>query len=124
MLDLGNRRYSNQFDRIATEGWFRNLVLKGPLMFLPVRTDHAFLIAMLSTTPWRPSTPECNVAMICADYGCMWEAVALLRYSIEWAKKRKCWLWRLSSETEFDMEPIARKLGATEPDNRWILRFP
>jgi hypothetical protein len=53
----------------------------------------------------------------------MWEAVMLLRASIEWAKRRKCSLWRISSETDFDLEPIARKLGAVEPSTRWVLRF-
>lgn len=123
MAELGNRRYSNHYDRMATEGWVRNLVLKGPLMFLPVRTDDAFLIAMLSTTPWSPQAPECNVALVCADDGCMWQAVRLLRFSVEWAKKRRCSLWRLSSETDFDLEPIARKVGATEPNTRWVMRF-
>lgn len=123
MLDLGKRRYSNQFDFQATEQWYRNIVLKGPMMFWPMRTDNAFCIAMLSTTPWRPSTPECNIALVVADENCMWEAIMLLRASIEWAKRRKCSLWRVSSETDFDLEPIARKLGATEPHVRWVLRL-
>jgi len=103
--------------------WVRNIVLKGPMMFLPIRTDHAFLIAMLSTTPWMPQTPECNVVLVCADEGKMWEAVMLLRASIEWAKRRKCSLWRLSSETDFDLQPIATKLGATEANVRYVLRL-
>jgi hypothetical protein len=47
----------------------------------------------------------------------------LLRASIEWARRRKCSLWRLSSETDFDLEPIALKLGATEANVRWQLRL-
>jgi hypothetical protein len=123
MLDLGKRRYSNQFDFQATEQWYRNIVLKGPMMFWPMRTDNAFCIAMLSTTPWRPATPECNVTLVCAAENCMWEAVMLLRASIEWAKRRKCSLWRLSSETDFDLAPIAHKLGATEANVRYVLRL-
>jgi hypothetical protein len=123
MVELGNRRYSNQYDRMATEMWFRNIVMRGPMMFYPVRTDHAFLIAMLSTTPWTPATPECNITLVVADEGCMWEAVTLLRASIAWAKQRKCSLWRLSSETGFDLAPIAHKLGATEANVRWQLRL-
>ena len=123
MLDVGDRRYPKKFDRLSTEMWVRNLVLKGPMMFLPIRTDDAFLIAVLSTTPWVPATPECNVGLVCAEDGCIWQAVTLLRVSIEWAKRRKCSLWRLSSETGFDLAPIAHKLGATEPNTRWQLRF-
>jgi hypothetical protein len=123
MLELGDRRYPSRYDRLATEMWFRNIVLKGPMMFLPIRSDHAFCIAMLSTTPWTPHTPECNVTLVCADNGKMWEAVMLLRASIEWARRRKCSLWRLTSETDFDLEPIALKLGATEANVRWQLRL-
>lgn len=123
MVDLGRRRYSNKHDFMGVEMWFRNIVLRGPMMFFPVRSDNAFLIAMLNTTPWQPTDPECNVCLVCADHGAMWEAIILLRASIEWAKRRKCSLWRLSSETDFDLAPIAHKLGATEPNTRWVMRF-
>lgn len=123
MVELGDRRYSGRYDRLGVEMWFRNIVLKGPMMFLPIRSDNAFLIAMLSTTPWVPQTPEANVALVCADEGAMWEAVMLLRASIEWAKRRKCSLWRVSSETDFDLEPIALKLGAKERQVRYVLRL-
>ena len=123
MLELGDRRYPGRYDRLGTEMWVRNIVLKGPMMFLPIRTDHAFLIAMLSTTPWMPATPECNVVLVCAEEGKMWEAIMLLRASIEWAKRRKCSLWRISSETDFDLEPIAHKLGATEANVRYVKRL-
>lgn len=123
MLELGDRRYPDRYDRLGTEQWYRNIVLKGPMMFLPIRTDNAFLIAMLSTTPWMPQTPECNVVLVCAEEGHMWEAIMLLRASIAWAKNRKCSLWRLSSETDFDLAPIAHKLGATEANVRYVKRL-
>jgi hypothetical protein len=123
MQELGGRRYPGRYDRLATEMWVRNIVLKGPMMFLPIRSDHAFLIGMLSTTPWCPQTPECNVALVCAEEGKMWQAMMLIRISIEWAKRRKCSLWRLSSETDFDLQPIALKVGAKELNVRYILRL-
>ena len=123
MVELGDRRYHGRYDRLATEMWVRNIVLKGPMMFLPIRSANAFLIAMLSTTPWMPAAPECNVTLVCAEEGKMWEAIVLLRASIEWAKRRKCSLWRVSSETDFDLEPIALKLGAKERNTRYVLRL-
>jgi hypothetical protein len=123
MVDLGNRRYGNQYDRFGTEMWFRNIVLRGPMMFWPARTDNAFCVAMISTTPWRPEAAECNVVLVCAEDGHMWEAIALLRASLAWAKRRKCSLWRLSSETDFDLASIAAKLGATEANVRYVKRL-
>lgn len=117
------KRYPrDKFDPIGTEGWFRNIVLKSPLLFCPIRTDNAFLIAMLCCVPWKPADFEANVIMVCADDGGMWEALRLLRVSVEWAKLRKCSSWRLTSENE-DLTMLARRLGATETSPRFNLRL-
>jgi len=118
-LDLGRRRYGERFDVIATEGWFRNLVLKGPMVFLPIRTADAFLVAMVTVLPWFPADWECNVILICAEEGALWQACALARVSIDWARKRRCVEWRISSETEFSVQPIARRVGAEELTSRY-----
>lgn len=120
---LGRKRYTTRYDPLATEGWFRNTVLKGPMLFLPVRTDNAFTIAMLSTNPWIPWEFECHNLLTCADEGCIWEVLALLRATIEWARKRKVTWWKIASDTEFDLAPIARRLGATEQITRLALRL-
>jgi hypothetical protein len=123
MLDLGRRRYSNRFDPMATEGWFRNIVLRAPLVFLPVRLDGAFLIAALNIIPWAPGELEANVVLIVADEGCMWQALELLRFSIDWAKMRRATEWRLTSETEVEFGPIAKRLGAKDVSPRYCLRL-
>jgi hypothetical protein len=123
MVDLGRRRYSNRFDVMATEAWFRNIVMKAPLVFLPVRLDSAFLIMALNVIPWVPGELEGNVILVAADNGCMWQALELLRFSIEWAKKRRATEWRLTSETEVELGPLARRLGAKELSPRYCLRL-
>ena len=117
------KRYPrDKFDPEGTEGWFRNIVLKSPLLFLPIRTDNAFLIAMLCCVPWTPADFETNVIMVCADDGAMWEALRLLRVSVEWARRRKCSAWRLTSEND-DLTALARRIGATETSPRFNLRL-
>ena len=37
LIFLGKKRYGERFDYVTVEGWFRNIVLKSPLMFLPDR---------------------------------------------------------------------------------------
>lgn len=123
MLDLARRRYSDRFDLQATEQWFRNIVLKGPLLFWPVRSDNAFLVAMLSCVPWLPADLECNIALLCADDGCLWEAMALARASVDWARRRRCTTWRCVSETDYDLGPLALRLGADEVSARYVLRL-
>lgn len=123
LISLGKKKYGSNYDYLTVEGWFRNIVLKAPLMFLPIRLANSFLIAMLATTPWAPSAFECNVVFVCADDGFMWEAAKLLRHSIEWARKRKCTAWRLTSDTQYDLAPIARRLGANEISPRFSVKF-
>lgn len=120
---LCRKRYSYIYDPESTEAWFRNIVLKSPLMFYAIRTNDAFVITMLSIVPWLPNTVESNVIFICADDGALWQAMTLLRCSIAWSRRRQCTLWRVSSDTDYDLRPLARRLGATELTPRFILRF-
>lgn len=123
MYHLGKKRYSVKYDAVTVEGWIRNLVLKQPLMFLPQRTDHAFCISMLAVTPWFPADFECNIVLLCADENHMWEAMKLMRASIEWGRSRQCKVWRMNSDTEMDFGPLARRVGADEISPRFALRY-
>jgi hypothetical protein len=115
------KKYEKRFDRESTEGWYKNIVLKSPLLFLAARTDNAFCISMLSCMPWTPTEFEVNVIMLCADDGAMWETLPLLRYSIAWSRQRKCKIWRLCSDTVFDLKPLANRVGAREISPRYML---
>jgi len=123
LIFLCKKKYSSRYDQATTEGWFRNIVLKSPLMFRAVRTKNAFAISMISVVPWLPSEFECNVVFIAADDDALWEAMKLLRDSIEWARLRKCVRWRLTSDTENDLCGIARRLGAKEISPRFTLEL-
>jgi hypothetical protein len=120
---LGRKRYPKNYDPPGAEGWLRNIVLKQPLMFLAQRTPNAFAVSMISVKPWTPSELECHVAALCADDGCMFEALKLLRWSIEWAKLRKCSVWSITSDTDYDFELLARRMGAVDISPRYILRL-
>ena len=121
LIFLGKKRYGVEYDYLTVEGWFRNVVLKNPTMFLPIRLANSFQIGLVSLLPWTPAKLEYHVVFVCADEGAMWEAAKLLRTSIEWARKRGCKYWRLSSDTDFDMAPIARRLGAQEISPRFTV---
>lgn len=120
---LSERRYEARFDRITTEGWFRNIVLKQPLMFLPQRMDNSFCISSLSVAPWLSAEVECNMVFIVAEDGAMWEAMKLLRASIAWARYRRCTTWRMSSDTDVKLDMMARRLGCKELSPRFTLRL-
>ena len=119
---LFRKRYvGHPFDPVTTEGWFRNRVLKEPMLFLAQRMDNAFCISMLSVTPWIPADYETSVLVICAEEDAAWESIKLLRSSIEWARRRRCKTWRLSSDTGNDVSLLAKRLGATELSPRYIM---
>jgi hypothetical protein len=92
-------------------------------MFLPQRMQSSFAISMISFMPWSSGDGECNLVFICADEGKLWEGMKLCRSSIAWARSRKCALWRISSDTHFDLAPMAKKLMAYEVSPRYVLRF-
>lgn len=123
LYDICTRRYSRKYDPISTELWFRNKVLKEPLMFLPQRTREAFCISTLSVLPWLPTEFNCNVAFIAAEEGAVWEAVKLLRASMAWSYSRKCVSWGVASDTGVDLKPLAKLLGADEIYPRYAIRF-
>ena len=123
LYDICRRRYSNDYDPISTELWFRNRVLKEPMWFLPQRTPNAFCISSLATLPWLPSDFNCNIAFICAEEGAGWEALKLLRASVAWAYNRKCKTWAVASDTPVDLKQMALRLDATEIHPRYVIRF-
>lgn len=123
MVELAKRRYPVNFDIRSAEGWFRQIVLKQPMVFLPIRTDDAFLVALVACVPWKPADLECNVALVCANDGKMWEALALIRDSIEWAKQRGCAEWHMSSETSYNLGPIAQRVGGEVCPPRYLVRL-
>ena len=94
------------------------------MVFLPVRDDEAFLVALISVVPWIPTNWEASVVLICADDGYMWQALGLLREAVAWAKRRKCVEIRISSETAYDIGPMAMRVGASEMPPRYSVRFP
>jgi hypothetical protein len=120
---LCRKRYAHSYEPETTRAWFSNIVLKSPMMFYAIRSQDAFVITMLSIVPWLPNDIDANVIFICADDDAMWQAFKLLRRSIEWSKRRRATLWRLSSDTDYDLRAIAKRLGATEITPRFVLRF-
>lgn len=114
MVELAARRYPPAFDVVAGGVWVTDYVLKQPEQFFPVRTDNAFVVTMINVIPWLPKEPEANVIMCCAEENCAWEAIRLLRVSLFWAKRRECAEWRFRTATDFDVGPLARRMGAFE----------
>jgi hypothetical protein len=120
---LCKKKYSSRYDEAGAAGWFRNIVLKSPLMFYPARTTDAFTITMLACEPWLPAEFTANVVFTCADDGAMWQVVPLLRDSIMWARRRRCMAWRMWSDTDYDVGALARRVGAVEVLPRHSLRL-
>jgi hypothetical protein len=124
MHQLFNKRYPPpRYDAITTEAWYRNVILKTPLMFYPCRLANSFSVSMMTCVPWFPTEFETHVICVCAEDGAHWEAVKLLRASIAWARLRKCKRWRLSSDTEYEFGGLAKRLGATELSPRYTLEL-
>ena len=121
MSALAQARYPRNYDIEAAEMWMRNIVLKQPMVFYPIRTDHAFMVTLISLMPWLPGEPEANTVMICAEDGWLWDAIRLARASFDWAVRRNCWRWGINSDTQFDLAPIADRIGGVERKARYVV---
>jgi hypothetical protein len=110
--NLFSKRYPDRYDAATTERWFRSVVVKDAMHMYAARTNDAFVVAMMVTMPWLPGHPEVNVVGICADDGAGWQVIKLLRGSIDWARKRNAAVWRLSSDTMYDVWALAERVGA------------
>jgi hypothetical protein len=121
MVNLAARRYPRNYDIEAAEMWMRNIVLKQPMVFYPIRTDHAFMVTLISLLPWLPGEPEASVVMLCAEDDRIWDSIKLARASFDWAVRRNCWRWGFTSDTTFDLGPLARRLGIAERFPRYVV---
>lgn len=123
MADLARRRYPANFDIEAATLWMENIVMRQPMVFYPIRTDHAFMVTFIALMPWRPGEPEANVALLCAEEDHFWDAIRLARASLNWAYKRNCFKWGFNSDTEFDIGPIAKRMGIIELRPRYVVNL-
>lgn len=110
ILSLAHRRYTRKPDPGTTLAWLAR-VFEAP-DGLAIRTEQAFLAAVLHIPPWWPDDRECHIQALVAAPGYHWDAVRLLRASIEWARVKDCVRWYLSSETDYDFAALARRVGA------------
>jgi hypothetical protein len=120
MVNLAQARYPRNYDIEAAEMWMRNIVLRQPMVFYPIRTDHAFMVTLISLLPWLPGEPEASVVMLCAEENHLWDSVRLARASFDWAVRRNCARWGFNSDTDFDIGPIAKRMGLIERCPRYV----
>lgn len=111
VVSLGTQRYSGEYDAVGGLGALA-MAISLPTA-LAIRSDHGFLVANILTSLWRPKRRECHVLAICVEEGHHWEAVKLLRASIEWAQEQRCTRWLVSSDTDHPVAQLAYRVGAT-----------
>ena len=123
LVSLGQRRYSTAFDAFSTEMWFRNNVLKSPLMFFPARTDQAFTVCLIITDAWLPGRRICNNLLLNSEEGAVWEEITLMRAAVEWARKRGCAEYRIWSDDAVDLTAAAVRVGAQPTAVRYTVKL-
>jgi hypothetical protein len=119
VLSLAYRRYRS-FDPGKTLLWLAG-ILRAPRA-LAIRDDNAFLICHITTSPWHtPEEKECHIVFCCAAEGYHWQAVKLLKQSVQWARGQGCILWRFHSDTDCSVGALAKRAGADEAPPRYLI---
>ena len=111
ILSLAHERY-RPFDPGRALSWIVDAI-NNPRSCC-IRSDDAFCFAGLGGYFWFPKEPECFVVLLCAAEGKHWQAVRLLRETIEWAREQGCTKWWLSSDTDYEFRALAKRVGAVE----------
>ena len=119
MHRLALKRYPKSYDIETAERWIRSIVLTNILTYQAIRTDRAYCISMVNILPWTPGDPEVNVVVLCAEPEAGMDAIRLCRASIEWSHKRNAKRWYIQSETDYDLKPIAFRVGARSVRERY-----
>jgi hypothetical protein len=121
MLSLAHRRYRNRPDPGALLAWLiQRLADPNALV---VRSESAWCVAVCTAPPWYPDQPECHVTVLVGEVGAQWQAARLLRETVGWAEDRGCVRWLLSSDTEYDFAPLAKRMGALTKSARYERRL-
>ena len=123
MTDICVRRYPQNYDLKTTERWLKQTVLPQSLIYYAARTDDAFCVSMVAVAPWTPSDFRCEVCIIGADVGHVWQCIPLLKASIAWARGRKCVSWHCDSATSQEIGPLMKRVGATAIEPRYRMEL-
>jgi hypothetical protein len=118
------KRYAKSYNASGTERWLWDYVWTHKDIYHGCRTRNAFCISLLTKRPWSYEI-ECSVLIVCCEEGPthLWEALSCLRSSIEWGRTMRATTWKLASDTDYDLAPVARYLGLTGISPRFVLHY-
>lgn len=123
VLSLAHERYAGWDPGGALTFLVQALNARENMLLLCGTGRDAFLVATRVAPPWYPKRWECQVMVVCAKPGAHWQAMKLLRCSVAWAKLHGCLRWRFYSETEHDVGPLCRRLGATTENPHYMMEL-
>ena len=123
LVDLFRRRYPPHWNVATADAWIAEAVLPNPIQFYATRNADAFQITSITTNPWTPQTFQADVVALCCEHDKIWQTFPLLRDSIQWSRDCHCHQWRFGTETDYDLAPIMKRLGAGNITPRYHLNL-
>ena len=122
ILKIAEKRYGPQIEDLGlVEKWLLSTRGEPNVCFL--RSDHAFVVSTRIPKFYAPSSPEAGTIFIASENNSPWETLALLRTSAAWYKVQGCKAYRIDSATDYDIEPLALRLGAKPVSTTYALRL-
>ena len=116
VMSLWHHRYSKTYD----PGAALIILTQAMRSALAIRADNAFLVAHTTTAMTHPGQRVCHVLAVCAEEGHHWQAIKLLRASLDWAQEKSCTQWWIDSETGHQVGSLAARVGAM-PMPRYVI---
>ena len=99
-----------ELDVPATIAWARARINEPKLSFL--RSENAVCCVIYESTFWAPNEADARLIFLAGRMGAgLWEAYSLMKEQVRRAKALGCSKFYMGTETEFDLSPIAKRLG-------------
>jgi len=121
IIGMARAVYADDFDEQATRQWGLE-ALRSPKVLIAVG-ERGFGVAGVSAPFYAPRRLR-GIMMFLASTGAAgYEPCAILRYMVTWAKERGAVSFAFGEETGVNLEPLARRVGASKDRDSYVIRF-
>ena len=121
LVDWAIGRFTDRWPNASKEGMiaYTRMTLVDPRS-AAFRTENVWGIVVLEQEFWDPR-PTARLKLLVSKKPSHKELIALVREMNDWALSRKAYEFQIDENTDYNLEPIGKRLGATRRRTHYIL---
>ena len=121
LVDWAIGRFTDRWPNASKEGMiaYTRMTLVDPRS-AAFRTENVWGIVVLEQEFWDPR-PTARLKLLVSKKPSHKELIALVREMNDWALSRRAYEFQIDENTDYNLEPIGKRLGATQRRTHYIL---